>query len=159
MFHVEHGDRRVRAPAILQIFMVDTGDEHLALQIVQQAAQSLSMSLIQLRRQVVHQIDALALFGLIQQMPLGDAQGAHHQLLLTAGQNLRGIVHPQPQAQIGALRASLGMSQLLVTGQGSGQYIGQRFVLVPATVVAEGQPSISTSSPSTCSNTGFRAWI
>ena len=46
MFHVEHGDRRVRAPAILQIFMVDTGDEHLALQIVQQASHAVGRNYV-----------------------------------------------------------------------------------------------------------------
>lgn len=33
MFHVEHGNWRIRAPAFPQQFMVYTGDEHLAVQV------------------------------------------------------------------------------------------------------------------------------
>lgn len=50
------------------------------------------MLLIQFRGQVVHQVDALSALGAIDQMALGDAQGAYHQLLLTARENLRGVM-------------------------------------------------------------------
>ncbi|MDT4859281.1 hypothetical protein FQZ97_937830 [compost metagenome] len=47
MFHVEHGNGRIRAPAFPQQFMVYTGDEHLAVQVFQQAAQGATVLFIQ----------------------------------------------------------------------------------------------------------------
>ncbi len=84
MFHVEHGNWRIRAPAIPQQFMVYAGDKHLAIQILQQATQGVAMLLIQLRWQVIHQINTLLTPGPINQMPLSNTQCTHHQLLLAA---------------------------------------------------------------------------
>ena len=50
------------------------------------------MLVVQFGRQVIDEINALPTSGLTDQMALGDAQGAYHQLLLTPGQNVHGVV-------------------------------------------------------------------
>ena len=50
------------------------------------------MLLVKFGRQVIHQINTLTAPGLAHQVALGDTQSAHHQLLLTAGQDVRGIM-------------------------------------------------------------------
>ncbi len=97
------------------------------------------MLLIQFRGQVVHQVDALSALGAIDQMALGDAQGAYHQLLLTARENLRGVMTCQPYAKIRTLRSRLGVAHLLVAQQAGSQNLQEVPVLVPASVVAKGQ--------------------
>ncbi|MNE95543.1 hypothetical protein D3C80_1936430 [compost metagenome] len=98
------------------------------------------MLLVQFRRQIVHQVDALPTFGLINQMSLGDAQGADHQLLLPPRQDFRRVVSAQANSQISPLWSSLGMSHLLVTQQAAGQNLVQAAVLVPTAVIAQRQP-------------------
>ncbi len=73
------------------------------------------------RGQVVHQVDALSALGAIDQMALGDAQGAYHQLLLTARENLRSVMTCQPYAKIRTLRSRLGVAHLLVAQQARSQ--------------------------------------
>ncbi|MNO01864.1 hypothetical protein D3C81_2221270 [compost metagenome] len=72
------------------------------------------MLLVQFRRQIVHQVDATSALGLIDQMSLGDAQRANHQLLLAARQDFGRVVSTQANPQIGPLRPGLGMSHLLI---------------------------------------------
>jgi hypothetical protein len=47
MFHVEHGNWRIRAPAFPQQFMVYTGNKYLAVQVFQQSTQCTSVLFIQ----------------------------------------------------------------------------------------------------------------
>ncbi len=115
--------------------------------------------LIQFRRQIVHQIDALAAPGLTNQVPLGDTQGTDNQFLLTSGQHLGGAMRPQTQAQIGTLRTSLGVANLLITEEGSGQHLTQLTLPVPAAVVTQSQSLQLDQLTQGTLKTGFNAWI
>ena len=103
------------------------------------AAQRATVGLVQLGRQVIHQINTLPASGLAHQMPLGNPQGTDHQLLLTPGQDVRSVVCAQSKTQISSLWPSLGMAHLLIPLQGSSKYGTQLPVFVPTSVIAERQ--------------------
>ncbi len=69
------------------------------------------MMLVELRRQVVHQIDALTSLGLIEKPSLRYAQGSDYQLLLTARKDLNRVMPGDTNTQVSSLRARLRMPQ------------------------------------------------
>ncbi|MNM64938.1 hypothetical protein D3C81_763550 [compost metagenome] len=98
------------------------------------------MLLVQLGRQVIHEINTVTAASLADQVALSNAQGTHHQLLLTSRQDVGCIIGRQSKTQISALRTSLGMAHLLIAKEGGGEYFVEFPVLVPASVIAQGQP-------------------
>src|SRR3990167_1243494 len=72
-------------------------------------------------------------------MALGNTQGTNDQLLLTPRQYFCSTMGCQTQSEIRPLWACLGMANLLITVQGSGQHFVQLALLVPAAVITEDQ--------------------
>ncbi|MNS65697.1 hypothetical protein D3C72_988730 [compost metagenome] len=98
------------------------------------------MLVVQFGRQVIHEINTVTAASLTNEVALGNAQCAHHQLLLTTRQDVGCIVGSQTKTQISTLRTGLGVAHLLIAKERGSEYFLQFPVLVPASVVAKGQP-------------------
>lgn len=65
------------------------------------------MLVVQLGRQVIHEINTVTAASLTNEVALGNAQCTHHQLLLTTRQDVGCVVGSQTKTQISTLRTGL----------------------------------------------------